>query len=323
MRRGERQHRAWHRHVRTTVAMELATALHHSAQPAGTVVVGPSEGEVRETYDALRRLKAPLPGKRPGVPPAPEAQGAAVTGGYVAAGAPLLMVPTLHNEDSVDSTTVSLLLAENLKLTKKEEEKERRRKLREEVKHATHIPELDRRKKAGARLSAPDDDAWREWKSVSLGLPSREVRMSKGKRKKRRRKKLPKSSLARAPRTWKPGHYFYCPGRSFVFLRSFSAQHLVRQWIQFHAPGFVVLWKLPRSSSSTAVVWLAGFACAHVPRAVFPSIVSRFLRRKVPRSSSTTAVARSWLVLLVRCTPCCVLLFSSGPRCSASWSVWT
>ena len=75
-------------------------------------------------------LKAPLSGKRPGVPPEPEAQGAAVTGGYVAAGAPLLMVPTLHNEDSVDSTTVSLLLAENLKLTKKEEEKERRRKLR-------------------------------------------------------------------------------------------------------------------------------------------------------------------------------------------------
>ena len=47
--------------------MELATALHHSAEP---VVVGPSEGEVRETYDALRRL---------GVPPEPEAQDAAAT----------------------------------------------------------------------------------------------------------------------------------------------------------------------------------------------------------------------------------------------------
>ena len=98
------------------------TALHHSAQPAGPVVVGPSEGEVRETYDALRRLRAPLPRKRPGGPPEPEAQGAAVMGGCVAAGAPLLVVPTLHGEDSVDGSTVSFLLAENLKLTKKEEE---------------------------------------------------------------------------------------------------------------------------------------------------------------------------------------------------------
>ena len=129
--------------------MELATALRHSAQPAGLVVVGPSEGEVRETYGAPRRLKSPFPGKRPGVPPEPEAQGAAVTGGYLAAGAPLVVVPTLHGEDSVDGTTVTFLLAENLKITKKEEEKERRRKLKEEVKHVTRVRELDRRKKAG------------------------------------------------------------------------------------------------------------------------------------------------------------------------------
>ena len=58
-RRRDRQLRAWHRHVRTTVAMELATALHRSAQrPKSKVVEGPSEGEVRETYDALRRQKA-------------------------------------------------------------------------------------------------------------------------------------------------------------------------------------------------------------------------------------------------------------------------
>ena len=48
------------------VAMELATALHHSAQrPKSTVVEGPSEGEVHETYDALRKQKALLPGTRP------------------------------------------------------------------------------------------------------------------------------------------------------------------------------------------------------------------------------------------------------------------
>ena len=45
----------------------------------------------------------------------------------MAAGAPLLVVPTLR----VDGTTVSFLLADNPKLTKKEEEeKERKQKLR-------------------------------------------------------------------------------------------------------------------------------------------------------------------------------------------------
>ena len=40
--------------------------------------------------------------------------------------APLLVVPSLRGADGVDGTTVSFLLAENLKL-QKEEEKERRR----------------------------------------------------------------------------------------------------------------------------------------------------------------------------------------------------
>ena len=126
-----RQFRAFRRHEQLTVRMELAAALHHSE--------GPSEGEVRETYDDLRRLLV----KRPGIPPEPEVQGAAVTGGFVAAGAPLLVVPTLHGEDSVDGTTVSILLAENPKLTKKE--RRRRRKLKEEAKHVTRMRELDRR----------------------------------------------------------------------------------------------------------------------------------------------------------------------------------
>ena len=61
----DRQLRVWHRHVRATVAMELATALHHSAQrPKSTVVERPSEGEVHDTYDALRKQKALLLGTR-------------------------------------------------------------------------------------------------------------------------------------------------------------------------------------------------------------------------------------------------------------------
>ena len=72
-RRRDRQFRASRRHEQLTVRMELAAALHHSAQPARPVLEGPSEGKVRETYDALRRLKAPLPEKRPGIPLEPEA----------------------------------------------------------------------------------------------------------------------------------------------------------------------------------------------------------------------------------------------------------
>ena len=86
---------------------------------------------MRETYGVPRRLKAlQQPGKRPGVPPEPEAQGAAVTGSCVAAGAPLLVVSTLHGEDSVDGTTVSFLLAENLNNHNNQADEERRRRRR-------------------------------------------------------------------------------------------------------------------------------------------------------------------------------------------------
>ena len=63
-RRRDRQLPAWHRHVKMTVAMELATALHHHAQNAGPVVEEPREGEVYEGYDVLREQKPPLPGMR-------------------------------------------------------------------------------------------------------------------------------------------------------------------------------------------------------------------------------------------------------------------
>ena len=52
-RRRDRQLRAWHRHVRTTVAMELATALHHSArelQFASTALVS----SVAQTFSSWR-----------------------------------------------------------------------------------------------------------------------------------------------------------------------------------------------------------------------------------------------------------------------------
>ena len=56
-RRRERQLRAWHRHVKMTAAMELATAFHHSAQPARPVVEEPREVEAQDTNPALRGQK--------------------------------------------------------------------------------------------------------------------------------------------------------------------------------------------------------------------------------------------------------------------------
>ena len=52
-RRRDRQLRAWHRHVRTTVAMELSTALHHSAQGLKKrVVEEPREEELPVEHKA-------------------------------------------------------------------------------------------------------------------------------------------------------------------------------------------------------------------------------------------------------------------------------
>ena len=73
------------RHERPTVAMELAAALHHSRD------VGPWKN------DGLRAQTTASSRKRPGVLTEPDPQGGAVTVGYVAAGAPLLVVLARHH----------------------------------------------------------------------------------------------------------------------------------------------------------------------------------------------------------------------------------
>ena len=60
-RRRQRQLRAFHRHVQMAVKLELATALHHSAQR----LEGPREVEEYATYVGPRAQKTPPPGKRP------------------------------------------------------------------------------------------------------------------------------------------------------------------------------------------------------------------------------------------------------------------
>ena len=122
----ERQLRAWHRHVRTTVAMELVTALHHSAQrPKSRVVEWPSEEEVHEKYAAPRRRTRPPPGTRPRVLRDLEPQALAATVGYVAAAVPLLAQPVLGGGDTLDAAAVQFILAQTLLQRRREEEEAR------------------------------------------------------------------------------------------------------------------------------------------------------------------------------------------------------
>ena len=77
------------------LSSELGAALHHSRDARPNV-----------TYNAPRDTSASS-GTRPGSLKEREVQWEAVTVGYVAAGAPLLVVPSLAGGDGVDGTTVS------------------------------------------------------------------------------------------------------------------------------------------------------------------------------------------------------------------------
>ena len=113
------------RHERLSVAMALAEALHHSAGPREKVVKrreGP-EGEVRETHDALRGQKRPLPGTRPApllvvaVPGRPEA--AARVSAGVPSLAPTVLAPA---DDTVDASALAFLTQRALEAAVEAEE---------------------------------------------------------------------------------------------------------------------------------------------------------------------------------------------------------
>ena len=120
-----RRDRQLHSHRQLFVSVEC------SARPKSKVVEGPSEGEVHETYDALRRLKAPLPGMRPSLPPEPEPMGRAVTDGYVAAPVPLLVVASLAGGDV--GRWRRRVLEENAKAKAAEKEEAKMLKLSERI----------------------------------------------------------------------------------------------------------------------------------------------------------------------------------------------
>ena len=72
-RRRERRLRSMLRHERMAVAMAVAESLHHSAQRPEKARA--REVEEQDQHEALRRQKAPPPGKPPGVLKDPEPQG--------------------------------------------------------------------------------------------------------------------------------------------------------------------------------------------------------------------------------------------------------
>ena len=135
-RRRQRRLRSWWRHEQQSIAAALATVMHHSSGKVHTANGAPRSQKLatrprrrwstsRTTPYGDRRLR--LRGERPA--PLSEVAGpqrSDRTVRHSAGEAPLLVVPSRRGADGVDGTTVSFLLAENLKL-QKEEEKERRR----------------------------------------------------------------------------------------------------------------------------------------------------------------------------------------------------
>ena len=194
--------RSWWHHEQVSIAAAVAAALHHSAQrgsdarpethfaPRGQTTA--TEEEVREVNDALEGQKRPPPGMRP--VPLPEVAGpqAAVTVGYVAAGAPSLTVVPV-SDDRIDDAALQFLLQQSL-LARAEEEEEAREEAEVKVMEekvdkmmeqlAERVREVARRD--GFRLSLNLSNLERT--ACTFVAHSEGLRKKKEKRKKRRRR---------------------------------------------------------------------------------------------------------------------------------------
>ena len=158
MRRRHRQLRVFHRHERLTVRMELATVLHHSAQPTGPVVEEPREVEAQDTYAAPRGQKLLPPGTRPEVLKDPEPQGRLARRELVCdALAPLLVSLHVVDDAHIDHSSLRFLLAQNLAAQKEQEDKEqkaRRQVLLQEFSELFAVPVRSRSLLQVSRLEA-------------------------------------------------------------------------------------------------------------------------------------------------------------------------
>ena len=262
MRRRHRQLRAFHRHERLTVRMELATALHHSAQPTGPVVEEPREVEAQDTYAAPRGQKEPSPGTRPGVLKDPEPQARCARRKVVCdAVAPLLVSLHVVDDAHIDHSSLRFLLAQNLAAQKEKEEKEqkaRRQVLLQEFSALLAVPVRSRSLLQVSRLEALAEAL----DSDSSAAPSSQA--GRRKRKKRRRRRLP-----RGVRIRRCGQGF----RSRSSLSGAQCSLLLSTGLRCSASWPVCTRRTaPRSSSFIAVacamlVWLVTMH----PRVMFPS----------------------------------------------------
>ena len=116
-RRRERRLRSMLRHELQTVRMALATALHHSSGKVHATRAGRRWRTRRTTANGHRSLHLLRSG--PVVSLTRGRSGVTAPCGTPRGDAPLLVVPALHGEDSVDGTTVSFLLRQTLVLKKK------------------------------------------------------------------------------------------------------------------------------------------------------------------------------------------------------------
>ena len=141
-RRRERRLRSAWRHEQLSVAMSLAAATHHSAQPNAAerglkMGTGASEEEVHETNDALRGLKRPPPGE-PSILAEPGPQRSDRSLRHSSGNAPLLVVATLAAAaaDGVDAATLAFLTDRALEARRKEGQEEREKEKKEKKEKA-------------------------------------------------------------------------------------------------------------------------------------------------------------------------------------------
>ena len=307
MRRRQRRLRSWLRHERMTVAMALAEMTHHTA-PRGPTMARVGEGVEHEQLDGLRAQKPPLPGVRPGSLFDPGPQRSDRTVRHSAGDTPLLVVPALRGDDGVDGTTLRFLLEQNLSLKKRQEEEEKEREWREQRKVM--------KAEFMALMALPSFTPLQESRTRELveALEAHDAckpssGSSRRKRKKRKKRRLPRvprhggrrlrAHAARVPAVLRvPGASVSVPRQSVGHsCYDTETDTLCSPWVGCYAP--VV--------AQRQVPWFSAVACA----------------RLFCWFSSSMAVVCARLVLMVTMHFALCSLWLAGPRCSASWPVWT
>ena len=254
-----------------------------------------SAGDIAEDFAIFPVVQEQvLVGLRPAPPSeAARPQGAAATGGYVAAGAPLLAVSSLRGFDGVDDITAKFLLQQALVLKEKEEEervkREQEQLQRQEDQEEARLTRLEAERDALLVLGLETLSSQQK-KRLNAVLDEREVildrwerRRVEKRRKKKKKKKLPKvsshSSCGRARRRQR--QWLGCiAGFSGVFMAvSVFCARLGSHWI--HA-----FWYVAMCMSTAPVTELAVMSFT-VPLTGYTSdatatVVASFSRRQIP-----------------------------------------